>query len=574
MKDATFSSTRLLSLYDRISDAPDAIPRLRGFVLDLAVRGKLVDQDTEDEPAAVLLKRIVKATHARIKCGDFKEPKSFSEIDRASLPFAPPSVWSWVRLIELAEVSYGFAFDSAKFNDAKRGFPLIRIRDISNTDTVAYFEGGFDPFYVVKAGDFLVGMDGDFNVRKWSGVDALLNQRVMRIRTWSQEVLAEYVALPLQFIINHLHTETSLTTVKHLSAKQVNGIEIPLPPLAEQHRIVAKVDELMALCDQLEQARAGREAVRDRLTTASLVRLTAPETDSETFQSHARFAVLSLPTLTTRPDQIKTLRQTILNLAVRGKLVAQDMADEPASELLKRIADANNRIQKIKGIRGSKASEAVTGFEELGDVPSTWRRTHLQDIAYQITDGTHLTPRYTTAGKPFLSAQNIKPFRFMPDQHRFVSEQDFDGYRANRKPERSDVLLTRVGAGIGEAAVLDSDFEFAFYVSLCLIKVPVDLFLPEYLVLWLNSPEGRASSTSRTYGKGASQGNLNLSMIRTFEVPLPPLAEQHRIVARVDALMDLCDRLEAILTAAAATRSVLLEALMQEALGGQTEAAV
>ncbi len=162
----------------------------------------------------------------------------------------------------------------------------------------------------------------------------------------------------------------------------------------------------------------------------------------------------------------------------------------------------------------------------------------------------------------------------MPDQHRFVSEQDFDGYRANRKPERSDVLLTRVGAGIGEAAVLDSDFEFAFYVSLCLIKVPVDLFLPEYLVLWLNSPEGRASSTSRTYGKGASQGNLNLSMIRTFEVPLPPLAEQHRIVARVDALMDLCDRLEAILTAAAATRSVLLEALMQEALGGQTEAAV
>ena len=342
----------------------------------------------------------------------------------------------------------------------------------------------------------------------------------------------------------------------------------PLPPLAEQQRIVAKVDELMALCDRLQAARAGREAVRDRLTAATLTRLTSPEADAETFQSHARFALQTLPTLTTRPDHIKTLRQTILNLAVRGKLVAQDPTDEPAAELLKRIAEANSRIQKLKGIRGGKAAEAATGFEALGDVPSSWRRTHLQDIAYQITDGTHLTPRYTPTGKPFLSAQNVKPFRFMPDQYRFVSEQDFDGYRANRKPERGDVLLTRVGAGIGEAAVLDSDFEFAFYVSLCLIKVPVDLFLPEYLVIWLNSPEGRASSTLRTYGKGASQGNLNLSMIRTFEIPLPPLAEQHRIVAKVDALMALCDRLEASLTTATTTRSRLLESLLHEALNG------
>ncbi len=117
-----------------------------------------------------------------------------------------------------------------------------------------------------------------------------------------------------------------------------NSLVLPLPPLAEQHRIVAKVDELMALCDRLEAARAEREATRDRLTAASLARLTAPDTDAETFRAHARFALDALPALTTRPDQIKQLRQTILNLAVRGKLVAQDANDEPASELLKRIA--------------------------------------------------------------------------------------------------------------------------------------------------------------------------------------------------------------------------------------------
>jgi type I restriction enzyme, S subunit len=152
---------------------------------------------------------------------------------------------------------------------------------------------------------------------------------------------------------------------------------------------------------------------------------------------------------------------------------------------------------------------------------------------------------YTEEGRPFLSAQNVKPFRFMPEKHRFVSVADFENYRSNRKPERDDVLLTRVGAGIGEAAVIDSDFEFAFYVSLCLIKIPTKFWSPKYLVFWLNSPEGRESSTLRTYGKGASQGNLNLGLVRTFKIPIPPLAEQHRIVAKLDELMALCDRLEA-----------------------------
>jgi type I restriction enzyme S subunit len=154
----------------------------------------------------------------------------------------------------------------------------------------------------------------------------------------------------------------------------------------------------------------------------------------------------------------------------------------------------------------------------------------------------------------------------MPEKHRFVSEQDFDSYRANRRPERGDILLTRVGAGIGEAAVLDSDFEFAFYVSLCLIKVPTCFINVEYLVLWLNSPEGRDSSSSRTYGKGASQGNLNLGLIRTFQIPLPPLAEQHRIVTKVDELMALCDQLETSLTSADGKRKKLLDALLAEAL--------
>ena len=343
-------------------------------------------------------------------------------------------------------------------------------------------------------------------------------------------------------------------------------LPFPLPPLAEQHRIVAKVDELMALCDRLEAARTERETKRDRLTAASLARLNAPDPDPTTFADHARFALDNLPAITARRDQVKQLRQTILNLAVRGKLVPQDPNDEAASVLLKRIAAENKRLCLQKGIRSQKPAEPVKTFEADTDIPQAWQHVYLQDISYQITDGTHLTPNYTASGKPFLSAQNVKPFRFLPEIYRCVSEADFHGYRANRKPERCDILMARVGAGIGEAAVIDTDFEFAFYVSLCLIKVPTQVVSSDYLVIWLNSPEGRESSTARTYGKGASQGNLNLSLIRTFKIPLPPLAEQHRIVAKVDELMALCDRLETSIGSGDDTRSRLLEAMLAETL--------
>ena len=340
---------RLLAHYERIADAPDAVARVRRFILDLAVRGKLVPQDPHDEPASELLKRIAKEKARLVRVGEFREPSSFVRIERKCLPFLPAPHWEWVRLIDIAHPSYGFAFPSSQFNSSKRGVPLIRIRDISCADTEAYFEGDYDPVYLVGAGDYLIGMDGDFNLRRWNGIDGLLNQRVMRINGWRCGVEPEFIKLPLQFVLNYLHSETSLTTVKHLSAKQVNGLAIPLPPLAEQLRIVAKVDELMALCDRLEAARAEREATRDRLTAASLARLNAP--DPETFAADARFALDALPALTARPDQIKQLRETILNLAVRGKLVPQDRNDNPVKMVKLDIVEEEVAVQRRRSRR-------------------------------------------------------------------------------------------------------------------------------------------------------------------------------------------------------------------------------
>jgi type I restriction enzyme S subunit len=429
------NAERLLAHYERIAEAPDAIARLRRFILDLAVRGKLVPQDPNDEPASELLKQIAK-----------------ERLDQAGLPLG----WRRAKIGSILDFQYGKGLKASERLD-EGPVPVFGSNGIV----------GFTDKPLTDRPAIIVGRKGSAGA---------LN--LCHGPSWTTDV-AYFVEAPsfldLRFMLialAALNLDKFGKGVKPgLSRSEAYDQIIALPPLAEQHRIAAKVDELMGLCDRLEAAREAREATRDRLAAASLARLNPP--DPETFHEDTRFALDVLPALTTRPDQIKRLRQTILNLAVRGKLVPQDSNDEPASELLKRIAKENKKLMVVKGIRPQKPAPPAENFETDSEIPPTWSHVYLQDIAYQITDGTHLTPKYTETGKPFLSAQNVKPFRFIPDKHRLVSEADFDSYRANRRPERGDILLTRVGAGIGEAAVLDSDFEFAFYVSLCLIKIPV-----------------------------------------------------------------------------------------------------
>lgn len=556
------NAEQLLAHYEKIADAPDAIARLRRFVLDLAVRGKLVAQVQKDEPASELVMRVANEKAKAMKEGRFREPKSFVKIPRTDLPFSPADHWEWVRLIDVAQPSYGFAFPSSKFNAAKRGMPLIRIRDISRTDTEAYFEGEFDATYLVKARDYLVGMDGDFNLRRWVGVDALLNQRVMRLNGWRCGVEPEFIKLPLQLVLDHLHGETSLTTVKHLSAKQVNGIEIPLPPLAEQHRIVTKVDELMALCDQLEKSRSAREETRNRLAATSLARLNDPA--PETFQADARFALDALPSMTARPDQIKQLRQTILNLAVLGKLVPQNPNDEPASDLLARIAAERTPTLKSRATQIKKhlPREAV---EEAQTLPESWKQISLGDVCHLVTSGSRgWAEYYSASGSKFIRAQNIRFGELkLEDLARVNPPRKSEGSRT--RLATGDLLIVITGAGVTNSAVLDRNLGEAYISQHVGLVRPVDPQLSKWLLLCLMANAGgRSELVERAYGAG--RPGLNLDNIRMLRVPLAPIAEQERIAAKVDELMGICDRLEESLTTGETIRSKLLDAMLHEAL--------
>ncbi|MCB1130002.1 MAG: restriction endonuclease subunit S [Verrucomicrobiae bacterium] len=240
--------------------------------------------------------------------------------------------------------------------------------------------------------------------------------------------------------------------------------------------------------------------------------------------------------------------------------------------IVARIEALAAQIDEAKRLRKEavEEAEALFGAEAGKRLTDCFPTRRMDELCSLVTDGTHQTPRYVEeGGHTFLSAQNVKPFRFMPEVHRKVSTEDYEGCIRRAAPKRGDVLMTRVGAGIGEAAVMNQDLDFAFYVSLALMRPDPEFILPEYLVHWLNSPDGRASSRRETLGKGHSQGNLNLKLLRGFNVPLPPLPEQRRIVAELDALQAEVDGLKHLQSETAAELDALLPAILDRAFKGQ-----
>ena len=269
-------------------------------------------------------------------------------------------------------------------------------------------------------------------------------------------------------------------------------------------------------------------------------------------------------------NYIKQLRQNILQEAIEGKLTAAWRKQNPVQKGNPDY-DAEalfEQIQKEKSQYKSEKLQEPLFFESL-NIPQEWKYPTLFEITKQITDGTHLTPNYVNDGEIFLSAQNVKPFKFIPQIHKFVSKKDFDIYRNNRTPKRNDILMARVGAGIGEAAVIDTDLQFAFYVSFCLIKTFSNYCDVNYLCLVLNSAYGTKYAKNNISSNGSSAGNYNLGHIRSLKIPLPPLAEQKEIVKQVEKHLQTDSYLENQITEREQLTKQLMQSILKDAFEGE-----
>jgi type I restriction enzyme S subunit len=565
------NAERLLALYERVAEAPDAITRLRRFILDLAVRGKLVPQDPNDEPASELLKRIAKEKARLVKAGEMRIPKTVPLLFEA--PYSIPPNWQWSQLSEigilnprntaadLLETSfvpmpmiaadYGLAHqhEVRPWGEIKKGYTHFAEGDVGLAKITPCFENGKSAVFRNLTGGIGAGTTELHIVRPLSG---------------DQDYILLFLKSP-HFIQTGIPKMTGTAGQKRVPTEYFAYSPFPLPPLAEQHRIVAKVDELMALCDRLEAARKDREVKRDRLSAASLTRLNTP--DPETFTADARFTLEALPALTIRPNQIRQLRQTILNLAVRGKLVPQDPNDEPASELLKRMAQEKARLVKAGEIRKPKLLAPLerTDTPLVEETPG-WHWVRLGSVATLITKGSTPTSyghAYTHQGVNFIKVESIRNSQIRREDIKSFISPETNEFLSRSKLEEGDILFSIAGS-IGTCAVVSATVLPAnTNQALAIIRGTHVVFSNRFL---LNALRSSVSNSIQILARGGAMNNVSLEDIHNFVVPVPPLAEQHRIVAKVDELMTLCDRLEASLTTSDQTRTRLLEATLAEAL--------
>ena len=519
---------KLLAHFDRISEAPDAVPRLRRFILDLAVRGVLVTQNEDDEPASDLIELLKNDPQART----------------SSLP----SQWMRARVGVLLEFRYGKAL--AEGDRLDRG-PV----SVFGSNGVI----GYCAKPLTEESSIIIGRKGSAGALNFCSGPS-----------WTTDV-AYFVTPPaffsIRFLLISLKTldlnELGKGVKPGLSRLDAYDLQMMVPPLAEQHRIATKVDELMALCDRLEAAQAERENRRDRLTVASLHRLNKPAKadDGAVFTEHTRFHLSHLSRSTTRPGQIPALRQAILGLAVRGQLVPQDPYEESASELLARVA-----IQK------TKAGNAKTGRDWVGDnatpvdeafvAPRGWAWTRIGNGVERVTVG-YVGPmkdQYVEGGIPFLRSQNVRPNRFREDGLISISPI-FHQAIAKSALAPGDVVVVRSG-NVGTACVIPPSLPVANCSDLVVVKNPAAV-LPTFLCFYLNSI---AAAHIVAGAVGVALTHFNTKSVATMPLPLPPIAEQHRIVAKVEELMAVCDQLEGQLASIQTESRLLLEAVLHEAL--------
>lgn len=556
------NAERLLQHYEQIADFPHAIARLRRFVLDLAVRGKLVPQDSRDEPASELLAQIEVEKARLVRLGKIRKPPTLEPIAETEALYALPTTWAWVRVGDIFDYDAGTKRDPKDLEqsrwllelediekDTSRIVERLRVSDRNSQSTKSEFEPG----------DILYG-----KLRPYLNKVVVADERgystteIVAIRPFLR-LYPEYCVLAFRRpdFVAYVERLGRGTKMPRLRTPDAIAALFPLPPLAEQRRIVAKVDELMVLCDALEAARTEREAKRDRLAAASLTRLNTP--DPETFHNDARFALDALPALTARPDQFKQLRQTILNLAVRGKLVPQDPADEPAEELLKRV--------QLRRGRSRKPTVEIEQGNVPYVIPATWTWASLEQlVVFGPQNG--ISPRPTSredAPKAItLTATTSGKFNpayfkhvegtFPPNSFFWLSDGDLLFQRGNT-PEY-----------VGMAAVYKGpSYTFLFPDLIIKVRVSEDIDL-SYVHLASISPSGRQYLTENASGAQATMPKINQATLLSLPIPLPPIAEQRRIVAKVDELMALCDQLETSLIGAEETQGKLLDALLAEAL--------
>jgi len=545
-----------------LAGAPNGIKKLRELILELAVRGKLVPQYPNDEPASELLKRIAEEKTRLVAEGKIKKQKPLTEIDEEALPFELPAGWVWTRLGEIT--NFG---STIKKDEIPEDAWVLDLEDIEKDTSKLlqkarfYDRNSLSDKNSFTKGDVLYGKLRPYlNKVLVAEDDGFCTTEILPFRCHGPFVAHYFViALKSPYFLSYVNAKSYGMKMPRLGTEDGRQAFFPLPPLAEQQRIVAKVEELMTLCDRLEAQQADAESAHAQLVQALLGSLTQAA-DGEDFATSWQRLAEHFHTLFTTESSIDALKQTLLQLAVMGKLVPQDPSDEPASELLKRVAEKKARLISEEGLR-TTAREDVPEAEYYFTLHAGWASYRLGNIA-RFIDYRGRTPTKTPSGVPLITAKNVRPGFISREPQEFIADTDYLSWMTRGFPRVGDMLFT-TEAPMGNVAIIDIPDQFALAQRVICFQLH-ELEIGPFLKLVMMSSGFQAQLSDAATGMTAT--GIKSSRLKEIPVPVPPLPEQHRIVAKVDQLLTLCDQLKTRLNQARQLNEQLATALVEQAV--------
>ena len=564
----------LLSNLNLLATASGGVARLRELILTLAVQGKLVPQDASDEPASVLLAKIRAEKDWLVAEGKIKRDKP-AEIAKEEKVFELPVGWEWSTLATVGVInprndasddvmasfvqmsSIPVAFSDAHiteprpWRDIKSGFTQFAEGDVGVAKITPCFENGKSTVFQNLSNCIGAGTTELHIVRPLGGI------------------APRYVLLFLKtprFLVEGEAVMTGSAGQKRLPRSYFENKPFPLPPLTEQSRIVTRVEELMRLCDALEAKGRLEAAQHAQLVSTLLATLTESATPEALAENWQRIAT-HFDLLLDRPEAVDALEQTLLQLAVRGLLVPQDPADEPASALLQKIRAEKDRLIAEGKIKRDKPLPPIADDEMPFELPRGWEWLRFGDVAL-ISSGVTLgrkTPIASPILLPYLRVANVQRWHLNLASMKevVIGRTELERFQISD----GDLLITEGGDWdkVGRTAIWRNELPTCVHQNhVFKARGTSTDWNPVWAELYLNSAIARsyfASAAKQT----TNLASINMTQLKNCVFPIPPLAEQSRIVARVESLRRLCADLRQRLTASQTTQAHLAEALVETA---------
>ncbi|EMG0662245.1 restriction endonuclease subunit S [Salmonella enterica] len=544
------------------------IKKLRELILELAVRGKLVPQDPNDEPASELLKRIAAEKAELVKQGKIKKQKPLPEISEEEKPFELPVGWEWARFETALDFSGGSQPPKSFFiEEPKEGYvQLIQIRDLGEYPQPVYV-----PINKVTklctSEDILIGRYGASVGKVFWGKNGAYNVALIKIdnsyNLYNNKFLFWLLKSPLG---QSLFSGISRSAQDGFNKSDIAAKLLPVLSEKEQSKIVVRINDLMSLCDQLEQHSLTSLDVHQQLVETLLTTLTDSQNADELAENWARISE-HFDTLFTTEASIDALKQTILQLAVMGKLVPQDPNDEPASELLKRIAQEKAQLMKDGIIKKQKPLPPISDEEKPFELPEGWEWCLFEDVVdiqSGITKGRNLANRKLIT-VPYLRVANVQ--RGYLDLSE-VKEIDIPAEEKDKYHViKGDLLITEGGDWdtVGRTTVWCHDWYIANQNHVFKGRIIGQDIDPYWLETYMNSPYSRdyfASASKQT----TNLASINKTQLRGCPVAIPSSSEAEKIMLKLNNFNKLCEKLKLQIQSAQQTQLHLADALTDAAI--------